>query len=101
MVFSAEEQATKEKEKSAPKVELKPLCPYLSYELLDLDHRFLVIVSANWMTPNLKNCWMCSRSIGVLSVTVLMVLRDLVLHYACIASFLIKAINPLDNLSAA
>jgi len=41
-----EVQASKEKEKSAPKVELKPLPPHLTYTLLDPNHKFLIIISA-------------------------------------------------------
>jgi len=45
------------------------------------------------MASSWKNCWMCFESIGVPLVTVLMILRDLVLHYVCIASFLMKSLT--------
>jgi len=45
-VLNIEELASKEKEKSPPKVELKPLPSYLRHEFLDPDHKFSVIISA-------------------------------------------------------
>ena len=44
-VLNVEVQASKEKERSAPKVELKPLPPNPRYVFLDPDHTFPVIVS--------------------------------------------------------
>jgi len=38
-VLSVEELPSKEKEKSTPKVELKPLSSHLRYEFLDPDHK--------------------------------------------------------------
>jgi len=46
-----EAQTSQQKEKSAPKVELKPLLPYFRYEFLDPEHQFLVIVSATLAGP--------------------------------------------------
>jgi len=44
----------KEEEKSAPKVDLKPLPSHLRYEFLDLDHKFPVIVSSKLDGPQLE-----------------------------------------------
>jgi len=99
-ILSVEEPASKEQEKRPSKVELKPLPSHLRYEFLDSAHQFPVIVSAKLDGPIWKNCWMCSGSIGVPLAIVLMISRDLVLHSACIISFLMKFIAPLDNLCA-
>jgi len=49
-----EELPSKEEEKCALKVELKPLPSFLRYELLDPDHKFPVIVSSKLDGPKLK-----------------------------------------------
>jgi len=51
------------------------------------------------MAPKLSNCWKCLKGIEVSLAIALMILRDLVLPYACIIS-LMKVINPPDNLNA-
>jgi len=53
-VLNVEELTSKEKEKSPPKVELKPLPSHLRYEFLDCDHKFSIIVSAKLEGPQLE-----------------------------------------------
>ena len=50
-VLSTEELASKEKEKSPPKIELKPPPSHLRYEFLDSDHKFPIIVSVKLDDP--------------------------------------------------
>jgi len=53
-VLSVEEHASKEKEKSVPKVELKPLPSHLRYEFLDPKHKYPIIVNAKLNSPQLE-----------------------------------------------
>jgi len=59
----------------------------------------LLSLVLNWMTPNWKNCWMCLESTGVQLVMASMILRDSGPPYACITSFLMKIIDPPNNLN--
>lgn len=43
---------------------------------------------------------MCLESTGMPSVIILMILRDSILHFAYTTSFLMKVIDPPDNLDA-
>ena len=52
--LTAEEHASKEKERSATKVELKPLPLYLRYEFPDPDHKFPLIVNTKLNKPQLE-----------------------------------------------
>ena len=45
-VFHVEEPSSKENEKSAPKVGLKPVPSHPTYKLLNPDHKYPAIVSA-------------------------------------------------------
>jgi len=99
-VLCVEEPTPKEQEKSMPKAELKALPSHLRYCSLTLITSSLLSSVLNWIAHNWKNCRMCSKSIRVPLVMVLMILRDSILNFVCIASFLMKVIDPADNLSA-
>jgi len=101
-VLSVEEPASKEQQKCPSKVELKPLSFHLRYEFFFTPLiNSLLLLMPNWMGPSWKNYWMCFGSIGVPLAIVLMILQELALYYACIASFLMKAIDRPDNLNVA
>jgi len=51
-VLSVEELPSKEEEKSTLTIELNPLPFHLRYEFLDLNYKFLVIVSSKLDGPN-------------------------------------------------
>jgi len=53
-VISVEELSSKEEEKSASKVELKPLPSHLRHKFLDPNHKFPIIVSSKLDGPQLK-----------------------------------------------
>ena len=64
-VFSVEQHSSKEEEKSTLKVELKPLPLISGRSSLTMIISSLLLSVLHLTTPNLKNCWACSESIGV------------------------------------
>jgi len=49
-------QSSKEDEKGAPEVELKPLPSHLRYEFLTLIIHSVLLLILNWITTDFKNC---------------------------------------------
>lgn len=97
-VLNMEVEASKDGKKVAPKVKLKPSSSHLKYEFLGPKHTFLVIVSTK----------LCGRQQKQLSDVLRMhsgdisyninVIKESMLQFTCIEFFLMKVINPLDNL---
>ena len=81
-----EKLTSKQQEKSMPTVELKSLPSHLRYEFLNSDHKFPFIISSKLDGLQFEKL-LDVLSIGVPLVILLMILRESVLHFACIASF--------------